>query len=95
LELHLPEGVDPPEVDLDVLRTLLQVIVSLRFEDCEQRRRLTRTIEQNGWSVRLGVDWVAEARRGHDCAQATGDTPVEALNDLYTNTRLAKLEGCP
>lgn len=95
LELTLPEGINLSATDMEIMSSLLQVLITMRFENGHQKRTLLQTIEKSGWNVKLGVSWVAEARRGQDFEQAIGKSPVSALCCLHSHTQMAKLEGCP
>jgi hypothetical protein len=39
--------------------------------------------------------WVAEARKGHECEQAVGDTKEEALAALHELTKIDDAAGVP
>jgi hypothetical protein len=95
IEVPLPVGMKPTDADIELLTATFQAIVALRYENCMKREAMTKVIEDNGWKVRWGLTWIAEARRGTDYEQATGKTTVDALGTLFTQTQMAKLEGCP
>jgi len=95
IEVPLPEGILPNEVDLDLLKAIFQAITSLRFENFPHREALQKQIQEHGWNVKWGLTWIAEASRGHDFETATGKTTEEALYKLYHHTQMAKLGGCP
>jgi hypothetical protein len=66
------------DVDLELLKASFQALVALRcdWED------LLRELKENGWTVRWGLTWRAEAKRGEDYEEATGPTLDEALTGL-------------
>lgn len=79
LDVPLPDGVALDAADLELLRATFQALVSLRGER-DRRFELTRKqLEDDGWTVRWGLAWRAEAKRGEDYEEATGATLDEAL----------------
>jgi hypothetical protein len=96
IEVPLPDNInDAREVDLDLLKAIFQAIVSLRFEDFPNREALQKKVEEDGWTVRWGLTWIAQAKRGQDYEFAIGQTTEEALCKLYHSTQLGTREGCP
>jgi len=95
IEVPLPEGILPNDLDLDLLKAIFQAITSLRYENFPQRTELQQRIQELGWDVKWGLTWIAEANRGHDFECATGKTTEEALYKLYHHTQMAKQCGCP
>jgi hypothetical protein len=95
IEIPLPEGMNPSGIDVELLKATFQAIASLRCEcDCEWKK-ITEQLECEGWKVRWGLSWVAEAQRGEDYEQARGRTMDEALQQLQQLTRLSAVGGCP
>lgn len=95
IEIPLPEGMNPSGVDLELLKATFQAIASLRCEcDCEWKK-IADHLADEGWKVRWGLTWVAEAHRGEDYEEARGRTMDEALAQLHQATRLATIGGCP
>jgi len=95
IEIPLPDGVQASTAEVELLKVTFQAFLRLRCADCERQKELMQGIEECGWKVHCGLSWVAEARRGSDYEQATGETMDDALSSLYHLTRMAKLEGCP
>jgi len=95
ISVPLPLGVEPSKTDLELLQATFQAIIALRYENAVRRDAMLSVIEDEGWNVRWGLTWVAEARRGNDYEQATGSTTESALGCLYHLVQMAKLEGCP
>ncbi len=82
LEVPLPAGVTPAPEDLELLKAAFQALVALR---CEKDRRWELDLKQltdDGWNVRWGLTWRAEAKRGDDYEEATGATLDEALRGV-------------
>ena len=88
VEVPLPEGVEPSEDQLELLKASLQAIVSLRYEDGGRREALRRRLEADGWTVRMTLAWCVEARRGRDRERGLGRTRDEAFEELYALTSL-------
>jgi hypothetical protein len=82
LEVPLPDGVRPDPADLELLKATFQAIVSLRCEKDPRWELTLKELEDDGWKVRWGLTWRAEAKRGDDYEEATGPTLDEALTGL-------------
>jgi len=95
IEIPLPEGAAPAEDDLEVLRAAVQAIVALRWDAGRRWEAIQRQLEADGWTVRSGLKWCAEARRGEHHEQAPGTTRDEAFAELLQLTRLDGEIGCP
>ena len=95
LEVPLPDGINPTGVDLELLKATFQAIASLRCECDSEWKKITEQLECEGWKVRWGLTWIAEAHRGEDYEEARGRTMDEALGQLQQLTRLAAVSGCP
>ncbi len=52
-------------------------------------------LRDQGWTVRCHQMWVAEARKGHECEQAVGETREEALAALHELTKIDDAAGVP
>jgi hypothetical protein len=79
LEVPLPERLELSGADRELLVATFQALVALR---CEKDRRwdlVQKQLEDDGWKVRWGLTWRAEAKRGDDYEEATGTTLDEAL----------------
>jgi hypothetical protein len=88
LEVPLPESVVLNDVDLELLKASFQALVALRCERGRDWEGLLRELKENGWTVRWGLTWRAEAKRGEDYEEATGPTLDEALTGLAQLARL-------
>jgi len=95
ITVRIPECYQVGDSDLTALGASLQTLVNLTC-DCgsEAGTHLARMLE-NGWQVRWGLAWVAEARRTHVFEEATGATKEEALQKLRHLTRLHEVDGTP
>lgn len=58
-------------------------------------RAIERALQDEGWAVRCRRMWVAEARKGHECEQAVGETPEEALAALHELAKIDDASGVP
>lgn len=79
LEVPLPERMELAGDDRELLVATFQALIALR---CERDRRwelVRKQLEDDGWKVRWGLTWRAEAKRGDDYEEATGATLDEAL----------------
>ncbi len=56
---------------------------------------IERALQSEGWAVRCRQMWVAEARKGHECEQAVGDTKEKALAALHELTKIDDAAGVP
>jgi hypothetical protein len=79
LEVPLPESVALNDVDLELLKASFQALVALRCERGREWEGRLRQLKEDGWTVRWGLTWRAEAKRGEDYEEATGATLDEAL----------------
>ncbi len=95
ITVRIPECYQVADGDLNALSASLQTLVNLTC-DCgsEAGTHLARMLE-NGWQVKWGLAWVAEARRTHVYEEATGATKEEALQKLRHLTRLHEVDGTP
>ena len=95
LEVPLPENAQPSLDDIELLRTAFQAIVGLHYPGGQEWQQVLRHLEGDGWSVRCGLVWHVEARRGRELEEACGKTRDEAFARIDQTTRAASLEGCP
>jgi len=95
LEVLLPENARPNSDDMELLRTALQAIVDVHYPGGQEWQRVLRGLESDGWSVRCGLVWHVEARRGRELEEACGKTRDDAFARIGQTTRAATLEGCP
>lgn len=95
IHIPLPENLQASESDLDMLRATFQAVVSLRCDRRVEWQTVLRQMEADGWTVRWGLNWVADAKRG-DCHESVSGVSVDdAIAQLYQMTRLHAVEGCP
>lgn len=95
VEIPLPQGLKPTPFDLDLLKAMLVSIVALRSEVGEAAQAALQALERDGWHLRVGPTWLAEARRGDQLERATGRTPDEAVAKLFESAHYATGYGCP
>lgn len=95
VEVPLPESVALNDVDLELLKASFQALVALRCERGREWEGLLRELKAEGWTVRWGLTWRAEAKRGEDYEEATGPTLDEALAGLAQLARLDMVGHVP
>ena len=95
LEVPLPESVALNDVDLELLKASFQALVALRCERGREWEGLLRELKEDGWTVRWGLTWRAEAKRGEDYEEATGPTLDDALIGLAQLVRLDMVGHAP
>jgi hypothetical protein len=95
LEVPLPECVVLNDVDLELLKASFQALVALRCEKGREWEGLVRQLKEDGWTVRWGLTWRAEAKRGEDYEEATGPTLDDALRGLAQLARLDMVGRVP
>ncbi len=95
LEVPLPESVALNDVDLELLKASFQALVALRCEKGREWEGLLRQLKEDGWTVRWGLTWRAEAKRGEDYEEATGPTLDEALAGVAQLARLDMVGHVP
>lgn len=79
LEVPIPDGVDPKGDDLELLKAVFQALTALRVSQGRDWLAKVKELESDGWTVRWGLTWRAEVKRGGDYEEATGTTLDEAL----------------
>ena len=82
LEVPIPDGVDPKGDDLELLKAVFQALTALRVSQGRDWLAKVKELEGDGWTVRWGLTWRAEAKRGEEYEEATGTTLDEALNGV-------------
>lgn len=82
LEVPIPDGVDPKGDDLELLKAVFQALTALRVSQGRDWLAKVKELEGDGWTVRWGLTWHAEAKRGEEYEEATGKTLDEALNGV-------------
>jgi hypothetical protein len=95
IAVPLPIDVQPTEIDLELLRATFQAVIALRYECKHDYECCLKRLKNDGWKVHWKLSWVAEAKRGEDYEQASGDSVGAALSQLYQLTRLDMVGGCP
>jgi hypothetical protein len=79
LEVPIPEGLDPKGDDLELLKAVFQALTALRVSQGRDWLAKVHGLESDGWTVRWGLTWHAQVKRGEDYEEATGATLDEAL----------------
>ena len=82
LEVPIPDGADPKGDDLELLKAVFQALTALRVSQGRDWLAKVRELEADGWSVRWGLVWQAEVKRGQEYENATGVTLDEALGSV-------------
>ena len=82
LEVPLPEGLQPKGDDVELLKAVFQALAALRVQQGRDWLARVRELERDGWTVRWGLTWRAEAKRGEEYEEATGITLDEALSGV-------------
>ena len=95
LEVPLPEGVRLDGTDLELLKATFQALASLRGEKDRRWELLEKQMRDDGWNVRWGLAWRAEAKRGADYEEATGATLEEALAGVAQLVRVDMVGHVP
>lgn len=95
LEVPLPESIEVSNADLPLLVATFQALVALRCEKSQKWESLLRQLREDGWAVRWGLSWRAEAKRGDDYEEATGATLDEALAGVAQLVSLDMVGGTP
>ncbi|HQQ77371.1 MAG TPA: hypothetical protein PLB01_08445 [Thermoanaerobaculia bacterium] len=79
LEVPIPDDVKLDGLDVELLKATFQALVALRGERDRRWELTLKQLEDDGWRVKWGLAWRAEAKRGEDYEEATGATLDEAL----------------
>ena len=82
LEVPIPDGVDPTGDDLELLKAVFQALTALRVSQGRDWLPKVKELEADGWTVRWGLVWQAEVKRGEEYEDATGTTLDEALGSV-------------
>lgn len=80
LEVPIPEGLDPKGDDLELLKAVFQALTALRVSQGREWLAKVEGLEGDGWTVRWGLAWHVQVKRGEDYEEATGATLDEALH---------------
>ncbi len=95
LEVPIPDGARLGPDDLELLKATFQALVSLRAERDRRWELTLKQLEDDGWRVRWGLTWRAEAKRGEDYEEATGTTLDEALAGVAQLARVDMVGHVP
>jgi hypothetical protein len=95
ITVTIPDCYQVDTSDLTALGASLQNFVNVTCNCQSQAGSHVARMMENGWQVRWGLAWVAEARRGHLSEEATGATKEDALMKLRHLTRLHEVDGTP
>ncbi len=95
LEVPLPPGSEPEPDELELLTATFQALVSLRRERGRRWMEPLDALRREGWTVRWGLSWRAEAKRGADYEEATGATLEEALGSVAQLALADQLQPAP
>ena len=82
LEVPIPEGIDPKGDDLELLKAVFQALTALRVSQGRDWLPKVKELEADGWTVRWGLVWQAQVKRGEEYEEATGTTLDEALDSV-------------
>jgi len=82
LEVPIPDNVKLDALDVELLKATFQAIAALRVEKDRRWELTLKQLEDDGWKVKWGLAWRAEAKRGEDYEEATGATLEEALSGV-------------
>ncbi len=82
IEVPIPDGIDPKRDDLELLKAFFQAVTALRVSQGRDWLAKVSGLEADGWTVRWGLVWQAEVKRGEEYEQATGPTLDEALSGV-------------
>ena len=92
LEVPIPDGIDPKRDDLELLKAFFQAVTALRVSQGRDWLAKVSALEADGWTVRWGLVWRAEVKRGEEYENATGATLDEAL-DAVAQMAAAEFAG--
>ncbi len=79
VEVPIPDNLKLDALDFELLRATFQALAALRGEKDRRWELTLKQLEDDGWKVKWGLSWRAEAKRGEDYEEATGTTLDEAL----------------
>ncbi len=93
--LHIPLPEDMPPTNAELLKATFQAIINLRCDCSCEWERMLNDLKRDGWKVDWKLTWIAEAKRGGDFEQASGQKLDEVFSQLEQLTRLDTVAGCP
>ncbi|MGE5346887.1 MAG: hypothetical protein ACM3JH_13115 [Acidithiobacillales bacterium] len=88
LDIPLPDRMELGGADRELLVATFQALLALRCERDRRWEMIQKQMEDDGWKVRWGLTWRAEAKRGDDYEEATGTTLDEAVASVAQLVRL-------
>jgi hypothetical protein len=95
IHVSLPESAEPTPEDIELLRSVFDAIVSLRFGHGRSGERVVQALRADGWQVRSRLGWVADARKGGECEEVTGVSQSDALAHLEQLIRADRVISAP
>ena len=95
IEVQLPDGAAPTRDELAMLQATFDSIVALRFEHQPALDEIEKALVADGWTVRSRLMWVAEAKKGGECEEATGASRIDALRHLQQLVRAEQVMSAP
>jgi len=95
IEIRLPEDREFSEADRAILSRACEALAGLTCRPQGEPAAQVRAMTAQGWRVRYGLTWHAQASRDHEYEEACGETPAEALCKLCQLLGLHSIEGCP
>lgn len=95
LEVPIPDNLKLDGLDLELLKATFQALAALRGEKDRRWELTLKQLEDDGWKVKWGLAWRAEAKRGSDYEEATGATLEEALSGVAQLARLDMVGHVP
>jgi len=95
VQVPLPEHADPTREEIALLESAFQAIVGLCYRGARAWEADARALEQDGWTVRARLMWVADARKGPEYEEACGRTRDEAFAKLREFARVDHTAGVP
>ena len=95
IKVELPDCLNLPDDDLDVLRTTFETIITLVSGGCDRPDQHLERLRDGGWNVNWDLTWIARARRDGAYEEATGASKQEVLAQLDRLTGIHEVEGTP
>ncbi len=95
IQVPLPEHAEPTREEIALLQSALEAIVDLCFRGTRAWEADAQALEQDGWSVRARLMWMADARKGAEYEEACGRTREEAFAKLREFARVDHMAGVP
>ncbi len=93
--IHVPVPEEMAPTNVELLRSLFEAMVRVRCDCSQEWERIVRELQCDGWNVKWRLTWIAEAKRGEDYEQVSGDTLDKVLDQLQQMARLDTVANCP